>query len=136
MKALDTNVLVRYLVQDDPAQGRKAAQYIETAASAGEQILISNIVLCETVWVLDSAYGYTKVEIESTLAKLLQAGTFRFESKDIISAAFDDFQTAKVDFADCLIGRFHESMGCEPTVTFDAALKKLSTFDVEWSKKS
>ena len=45
MKALDTNVLVRYLVQDDPAQGRKAAAYIERAASEGEQILISNIVL-------------------------------------------------------------------------------------------
>ena len=50
MKAIDTNVLVRYLVQDDPRQGRKAADYIAAAAEAGDQILIGNIVLCETVW--------------------------------------------------------------------------------------
>src|SRR5688572_15485594 len=55
LKALDTNVLVRYLVQDDPGQSRRAAAYIEGAASAGDQILLSNIVLCETVQVLDSA---------------------------------------------------------------------------------
>ena len=71
MKALDTNVLVRYLVQDDPGQGRKAAAYIERAAEAGDEILISNIVLCETVWVLDTAYGYDKSEIEDDIDKLL-----------------------------------------------------------------
>src|SRR5436190_659318 len=111
MKALDTNVLVRYLVQDDPAQGRKATAYIEGAAAADEQILISNIVLCETVWVLDSAYGYAKAEIEATIEKILQSGTFRFEGKDTVWAAFEDYRAMKVDLADCLIGRFHRSLG-------------------------
>ncbi len=49
-------------------------------------------------------------------------------AKDVVSAAFDDFLGAKLDFADCLIGRLHSSIGCEPTATFDVALKKLSTF--------
>jgi predicted nucleic-acid-binding protein len=130
MKAMDTNVLVRYLVQDDAAQGRKAAAFIEGAAAEGEQILISNIVLCETVWVLDSAYGYSKTEIEQTLDKILHTGTFRFEDKDVLSAAFDDYLKAKVDLADCLMGRLHASLGCALTVTFDAALKRLSTFEL------
>jgi predicted nucleic-acid-binding protein len=128
MKALDTNVLVRYLVQDDPVQGKKAATYIEAAAEGDEQILIGNIVLCETVWVLDSAYGYAKSEIEAAIEKLLESSTFQFEAKDIVWAALEEYRTAKVDFADCLIGRVHRTLGCEPTATFDAALRKLPTF--------
>jgi predicted nucleic-acid-binding protein len=130
MKALDTNVLVRYLVQDDPGQSRRAAAYIEGAASAGDLILLSNIVLCETVWVLDSAYGYTKPEIEGALDKLLQTATFRFEAKDVVAAAFEEYRTGRIDFADCLIGRLHASLGCEPTATFDTALRKLPGFQV------
>ena len=128
MKALDTNVLVRYLVQDDPAQGRKAAAYIQAAASAGEQILIGNIVLCETVWVLDSAYGYPKPEIEAAIEKLLRSSTFQFEAKDIVWAAFEEYRAARIDFADCLLGRVHAAFGAEPTATFDTALRNLSTF--------
>ena len=62
MKAVDTNVLVRYLVQDDPRQGKRAADFIEAAGTGGEQILIGNIVLCEMVWVLESAYGYSRAK--------------------------------------------------------------------------
>jgi predicted nucleic-acid-binding protein len=130
MKALDTNVLVRYLVQDDPAQGRRAAAYIEGASSAGDQILIGNIVLCETIWVLDSAYGYSKSDIEGAIEKLLQSATFQFEAKDLVLSAFDDYLSGRFDFADCLIGRIHASFGCERTVTFDTALRKLPTFQL------
>src|SRR5712691_9467843 len=107
MKAIDTNVLVRYLVQDDPAQGKKAAAYIEAAANRDEQVLIGNIVLCETVWVLDSAYGCAKSEIEAAIEKLLQSSTFQFEAKDVVWAALEEYRVARVDFADCLIGRVH-----------------------------
>jgi predicted nucleic-acid-binding protein len=92
MKALDTNVLIRYLVQDDQTQARKAAAYVESSAAAGDQILISHIVLCETIWVLDSAYGYDKSEIAGAIEKLLQSGTFQFESKDAVSAAFEEYR--------------------------------------------
>jgi len=130
MKAVDTNVLVRYLVQDDPRQGKKAAAYIEGAARAAEPILIGNIVLCETAWVLDSAYGYSRAEIHSALEKILQASTFQFEAKDLLWAALEQYRSIKADFADCLIGQIHKAFGCEPTVTFDSALQKPSTFQL------
>ena len=130
MKAVDTNVLVRYLVQDDPRQGRRAADFIEAAGSAEEQILIGNIVLCELVWVLESAYGYKKAEIADAVEKILQAAAFRFESKDIVRAALGEYRASTADFADCLIGRIHRSLGCETTVTFDTALRKLQTFQL------
>ena len=128
MNAVDTNVLVRYLVQDDPAQGQKAASYFLAVAAAGDQLLIGNIVLCEMVWVLDSAYGYTKPEIADVIERILQTGAFRFEGKDIVRAALAEYQASKVDFADCLIGRIHQALGCETTVTFDSSLHKLQTF--------
>ena len=130
MKAVDTNVLVRYLVQDDPRQGKRAADFIEAAGTGEEQILIGNIVLCEMVWVLESAYGYSKPEIADAIEKILQAGAFRFESKDIVRAALGDYRASKADFADCLIGKIHQALGCETTVTFDSALRKLQTFQL------
>ena len=130
MKAVDTNVLVRYLVQDDPRQGRRAAAFIEAAGPGGEQILIGNIVLRELVWVLESAYGYKKAEIADAVEKILQAAAFRFESKDIVRAAVGEYRASTADFADCLIGRIHRALGCETTVTFDTAHRKLQTFQL------
>jgi len=131
MKAIDTNVLVRYLVQDDPVQGRKAAAFIEAAGAAGDQILVGNIVLCELVWVLDSAYRYSKSEIAGSIEKLLQTSTFQFEARDISRASLEEYRAAaKVDFADCLLGRLHKAIGSEVTMTFDTTLRKLSTFQL------
>jgi len=130
MKAIDTNVLVRYLVQDDPVQGRRAASFIEAAASDKASILIGNIVLCEMVWVLDSAYRFPKPEIVGCIDKLLQTSTFQFEFKDIVRVALEDYRRVKADFADCLLGRLHTALGCDTTVTFDVALRKLQTFQL------
>lgn len=129
MTALDTNVMVRYLVQDDPAQGRKAAEFIEAAELAGEPILIGNIVLCEVVWILDSAYGYGRNEITTAIDQILQTGVFRFERKDIVRAALNEYRDSrKLDLADCLIGRVHEALGSTTTVTFDRSLRGLDAF--------
>ena len=130
MKGVDTNVLVRYLVQDDPAQGEKAAAFIESADQTGEPLLIGNVVLCELVWVLSSAYGYARTEIANVMEKILQTSNFRFESKDTIWAALEEYHVANVDLADCVIGRTHQAHGCETTVTFDSSLSKLPAFRV------
>ena len=130
MRGLDTNVLVRYLVQDDARQGKKAAAFIESADRSGEALLIGNIVLCELAWVLSAAYGYSRTEIADVMAKVLQASSFRFESKDTVWAALDEFRSSGADFADCLIGRTHGALGCDGTATFDAALRRLQTFQV------
>ena len=64
------------------------------------------------------------------MEKLLQSSTIQFEKKDIVLAAFEDFRKGSMDFADCLIGHVHRSLGCEPTATFDTALRKLPTFQM------
>jgi predicted nucleic acid-binding protein len=69
MIALDTNLLVRYLVDDDPQQSRQAARLIEQAVARDESLFISDIVACETVGVLASAYGLPLAEIADALAR-------------------------------------------------------------------
>lgn len=128
MKGLDTNVLVRYLVQDDAAQAKRANHYIERYCTSDSRCLINNIVLCELVWVLESAYGYKKEIIAEALEKLFMTSGFEFEDKNIAWAALNDYRARNADLADCLIGRMNRALGCEETVTFDKALKQLDEF--------
>ena len=128
MIGLDTNVLVRYLVQDDPAQARKATQFIDKALQEHELLFLNCIVLCELVWVLESAYGYSKLTIIDVLDKILTTAQFEIEQKDEVRKALDDFKRRNTDFADCLIGRKNLNSGCSHTVSFDKQAAKAAIF--------
>jgi predicted nucleic-acid-binding protein len=130
MKGLDTNVLVRYLVKDDEKQAERASAFIRKIASSGESCFINHIVLCELVWVLESAYGFPKKEIADVLDKILITKQFEIESKDIIRQAILDYRHGKGDLADYLIGRINHASGCDATITFDRDLKPSACFAV------
>ena len=130
MSGLDTNVLVRYLVGDDEKQAQKASARIRAIAASGESCFISSIVICELVWVLESAYDYEKMEICDVLEKLLITKQFEIENKDIVRQAIHDYKAGDGDIADYLIGRFNQDKGCDITYTFDRALKGCSLFSV------
>lgn len=128
MTGLDTNVLVRYLTQDDPAQALKATQVIESAAEQGEPLYITSVVLCEMVWVLEAAYGYSKQEIQAILDRILRTAQFRFDDKDQLWRALQDYREGRADFSDYLIGHLGVHNGCQETVTFDKALGNHTAF--------
>lgn len=130
MKGLDTNILVRYFVQDDPAQGEKVTQFIEKTVAEGETCFINNIVLCELVWVLESAYGYSKAEIAELLEKVLKTSIFNFENKDAVWWSLREYKKSKADFSDCLISRQNKTHGCGETVSFDKGVKGVEGFVV------
>lgn len=130
MKGLDTNVLVRYLVKDDKKQGKIASDYIQRAASSGQQCFINCIVLCELVWVLESAYGFARQQVIDVLEKLFLAKQIDIEMKDIARQALQDYKTGKGDIADYLVGRINQEHGCDTTATFDKVLKKSSVFQL------
>lgn len=122
MIALDTNVLVRFLVRDDEKQSRKAKKLIEGVVARGEQLFISDIVMCETVWVLSSAYRFTRAEIVDALAALVRARNVVFTSNDQLARALDAYRRGKGDFADYLIREHARAAGAEAVATFDRAL--------------
>ena len=128
MIALDTNVLIRFLVEDDEAQSRRVTELVEGAVARDEQLFISDIVMCETVWVLSSAYRFSRAEIVDALSQLLRARSVVFSSADSIARALDAYRKEKGDFADYLIREHARSAGAETVATFDGALLKESGF--------
>ena len=84
MTGLDTERLVRYLTQDHPAQSAAAASEIEEAARSGAKLVISPIVLCEFVWVLESAYGRSRSEVAGALDRILRTAQFDTLEKDLL----------------------------------------------------
>lgn len=122
MIALDTNVLVRYLVEDDAAQTAKAVAAIDRAAAAGDALFVSDIVLCEIVWVLRGAYKVARATIVTTLRDLLRARHLAFAAPDELARALDAFAHGKGDFSDYLLREHARGAGCERVLTFDRTL--------------
>jgi predicted nucleic-acid-binding protein len=128
MIGLDTNVLVRYLTQDNPAQFAKAAAFIDAASEREERFLVNTPVLCELVWVLTAVYDYSREEIAEALEQIFTTAQFEIERLDEARQALGDFRSSKADFSDALIGRMNRSLGAKHTVTFDRDLKAVETF--------
>ena len=128
MIGLDTNVLVRYLTQDNPAQFAKATAFIDAASEREERFLVNTPVLCELVWVLTAVYDYSREEIAEALEQIFTTAQFEIERLDEARQALGDFRSSKADFSDALIGRINRSLGAKHTVTFDRDLKAVETF--------
>jgi predicted nucleic-acid-binding protein len=128
VKGLDTNVLVRYLVKDDSAQSNKASRFISRECSRESPCLINRIVLCELVWVLESAYGYPKETIAAVLEQILRTSQFQIEDLQAAWIALREYRKGRADFADCLLGVVNRRQGCEHTATFDASAGRMEGF--------
>ena len=130
MIGLDTNVLVRYLTQDDPAQSRRANRFIADSAARDELLHLSTIVLCETVWVLRWAYGAAKADILRSLSRILDTAQFSIEDADACREALASYSQGQGDFSDYLLGGRNGRAGCSVTVTFDRKLRRSELFRV------
>ena len=130
MIALDTNVLLRLLLNDDPRQSRQAQALVDGAVARSDQVLLPDIVLCELEWVLDSVYSVPKAEIVRTLRRLLDASVFAFLDRSAVAGALADYEAGKGDFSDYLIGASAASAGASTTYTFDRALRRAGGFDL------
>ena len=123
MIGLDTNVLLRYLTKDDPAQSASATQLIRSFSSENPGFL-SLIVIIETIWVLENSYDFGKTQIEEVLEVLLRSRELSVERADLVWQAFRIFSSSRTDFADCLIERCSHAAGCSYTATFDRAASR------------
>ena len=124
MTGLDTNILVRYLTQDDPAQAALANHLIEETLSVENPGFVSTVALVELVWVLESGYACDRTRIAQVLERLLRAKPLVVENADVAWQATRVFAATKADFADCLIERIGHANTCLQTVTFDRAAAK------------
>lgn len=126
MPALDTNVLVRYLVQDDPAQLAAARRLIQRCVTQGMMLFVPVTVVLEFEWVLRSNFGFPKDDVLLTLSGLFSAAELTFESERALEVALQLFRKGSADFADCLHVALAAQAGEQPLWTFDKAAAKVS----------
>ena len=130
MNGIDTNVLVRYLVEDDPIQSRRAAAWINTIAAEADRCFVSAIVLCELAWVLRGAYKVSKDDLLRVLDQVLATSQFVVGDKDVVRRAVALYRAGRADFADYVIGALHREAGCAKTVTFDRRLRGSADYQI------
>ncbi|HEX2252065.1 MAG TPA: type II toxin-antitoxin system VapC family toxin [Thermoanaerobaculia bacterium] len=123
MIGLDTNVLVRYLVEDDPDQTARAAELIYDALDADDRLFLPEIVLCEVVWVLQSAYRLPRQRIVEVLRDLLRTRQLAVEQPESARRALDRYAEGSADFADYLILDRCRAAGCDRVASFDTGLQ-------------
>ncbi len=124
MIGLDTNVLVRYLTQDEPEQAERATRLVLSQCTREDPGRISLVVLCELVWVLRGAYGYSKALVVETLEQILATRELQVESANIAASALFAYKKGPADFADYAIVFSNRAAGCDLTCSFDRKLSK------------
>jgi predicted nucleic-acid-binding protein len=128
--ALDTNVLIRYITQDDEQQAAQATRTIENECSRSDPGFISLIVLCEVAWVLRGAYKYAKTVVIRVIEQILLTAELTVDEPALAWAALRDYEKSAADYADCLIARIAKDHGCTCTVTFDRRTAGIPGFKV------
>jgi predicted nucleic-acid-binding protein len=119
MIGIDTNILVRYIVQDDERQALLAAQLLEEGLGDKNKGLVGAVVLCELVWVLRRAYGYEKVQVCNVLRMILASADLVVDRLDDAQRALREYEQGNADFSDYFIGQMNRTLKAKATYTLD-----------------
>jgi predicted nucleic-acid-binding protein len=130
MKAVDTNVLVRFLVNDDPAQANAVRELFATAERQREAYWVPVLVVMEAIWVLESAYGVGRSELIATLNDLLLLPVLEFEHRGAVQRVLAGAGANAGDLPDLLIAETARQAGCEATLTFDKKAARAAGFEL------
>jgi predicted nucleic-acid-binding protein len=125
---LDTNIVVRYLAQDDPVQSAKATHIFERRLTEEEPGFVSLVTMVETVWVLDTVYGLSSQEIAQAVERILQADTLAVQNEQEVFTSMIALKSGQGSFADALVGALGKWAGCGSTLTFDKKAGRLEGF--------
>jgi predicted nucleic-acid-binding protein len=130
MIGLDTNILVRFLTQDDPVQSSRARQIIERQLTEENRGFVSLATMFETAWVLEKIYKLSDREVAETIKGILQIETLFIQNEQEVYTAMVILQTGRGSFADALINALGLWAGCDSTLTFDRKASRLQGFEL------
>jgi predicted nucleic-acid-binding protein len=128
-KAADTNILLRYFLQDDKRQSPTAKRFVENCTS-DDALFINLVVLAELIWALKARYNFEKPTLVNLLDKMLVTEQFYVEQPEVVVSALHTYRQNNVDFADALIGAINAHSGYSSTATFDKKAAKLAEFEL------
>ena len=124
MIGIDTNILLRLWLNDDPAQNRRIDALLEEHGGTPGSLLVTDVVLAEAVWTLRSAFEQDKAAQLLAVRSLLNETAFAFEDRDAVTQAADMFEQGSCGFSDCLVLAKHARQECDFTATFDRGMRK------------
>src|SRR6516165_4009595 len=130
MIGLDTNILVRYLTQDDPLQSPKASEIIERRLTEANPGFVSIVAMVETVWVLERAFRLATQGIVKAVERILQTDVLVVENEQEVFTAMIALKEGQGSFADAIIAALGASRGCSRTLTFDRKALRLPCFEL------
>ena len=125
MIGIDTNILLRLWLNDDPAQNKRIDALLAAHGGLPGSLLVTDVVLVEAVWTLKSAFEQDKHAQLIAVRSLLEETAFAFEDREAVAAASSLFEAGSCGFADCLVVAKHARQGCDFTATFDRGMRKL-----------
>ena len=125
MIGIDTNILLRLWLNDEPAQNKRIDALLAEHGSTPGSLLVTDVVLVEAVWTLRSAFDQGKDAQLIALRSLLEETAFAFEDREAVTGATALFEAGSCGFADCLVVAKHARQGCDFTATFDRGMRKL-----------
>ena len=130
MKALDTNVLIRFLVGDDERQAEVVYKIFKQAESDKELLFIPLLVLLETIWVLESVYKIKRQDVLDSIDALLLMPILEFESQSTIMSFVSSARETEIELSDLLIAHSAKTAGCECVLTFDKKASNSGFFEL------
>jgi predicted nucleic-acid-binding protein len=131
VRGLDTNILLRFLTADDPAQAEQVDGLFAAAEGVGERFFVSVIALCELSWTLrGQPYSLDRSEIAAALERILGTNLLEVQDRGLVRRALADYRLGRADFADYLLGWQSREAGCTDTVTFDRRLRSAAGFSL------
>jgi predicted nucleic-acid-binding protein len=130
VKALDTNIIVRFLVRDDETQVRKVDQLFASVEQNKEILFVPLLVVLELIWVLQSAYGVTKKDIILAISSLLQMPVLDFERQSVLREFIGTSEEFRGDLSDLLIALSSQASACEQVLTFDKKAARYKHFSL------
>ncbi len=129
MIGIDTNILVRYLTNDDIEQSNQVAALFAEYNEQESSIYINNIVLCELVWVLEKGYKYNIQQIVTVLKLILQTPEFAFDNHQLLTQSMVEYErSSTADLSDIIISLVNNNVGCNATYSFDKTAIKFGYF--------
>jgi len=126
MIGIDTNVLLRLWLNDDPALNKRMDTLLAHESQAPASVFVTDVVLVEAVWTLRTVYQQDKAAQVLAVRSLLEETAFALQDRDGITHALALFEASNCGFSDCLVVARHQQTACTQTATFDRAMKKLT----------
>ena len=130
MKAIDTNILIRFLVGDDELQAKKVYSIFKKTESEKKELFVPLLVVLEMIWVLESVYDISRTELLGSISDLLLMPIFKFDQQSALQQLVHSAQGNKYDLSDLLIAHSAGVNGCETVITFDKKASKFKLFEV------